>query len=141
MAEAAYLLCMLTSLACAALLARGYAHSRARFLLWCAGCFACLAVNNALLFVDKVVYPDDVLNFAGVSFATWRAVAALAGMALLLFGLICAIPTVIVAGPIFGNWIAKRVPVPVPALLEREPVESIRDELRGLIARKMDLSV
>jgi GntP family gluconate:H+ symporter len=36
----------------------------------------------------------------------------------LLFGLICAIPTVIVAGPVFGNWIAKRVPVPVPALLE-----------------------
>ncbi|GIF20788.1 GntP family gluconate:H+ symporter [Actinoplanes tereljensis] len=35
----------------------------------------------------------------------------------LLFGLICAIPTVIVAGPVFGNWIAKRVPLPVPALL------------------------
>src|SRR4051795_8385682 len=36
----------------------------------------------------------------------------------LLFGLICAIPTVIVAGPVFGNWIAKRVPVAVPAFLE-----------------------
>ncbi|HEX5205844.1 GntP family permease [Paractinoplanes rhizophilus] len=36
----------------------------------------------------------------------------------LLFGLICAIPTVIVAGPVFGNFIAKRVRVPVPALLE-----------------------
>jgi GntP family gluconate:H+ symporter len=36
----------------------------------------------------------------------------------LLFGLICAIPTVIVAGPVFGNFIAKRVPVAVPALLE-----------------------
>src|SRR3954453_9326949 len=35
----------------------------------------------------------------------------------LLFGLICAIPTVIVAGPVFGNWISKRVAVPVPALL------------------------
>src|SRR4051812_3062903 len=35
----------------------------------------------------------------------------------LLFGLICAIPTVIIAGPLFGNWIAKRVPLPVPALL------------------------
>jgi gluconate:H+ symporter, GntP family len=35
----------------------------------------------------------------------------------LLFGLICAIPTVIVAGPVFGNWIAKRVHVPVPALV------------------------
>src|SRR3982751_1432429 len=35
----------------------------------------------------------------------------------LLFGLICAIPTVIIAGPIFGNWIAKRVPLEVPSLL------------------------
>jgi gluconate:H+ symporter, GntP family len=37
----------------------------------------------------------------------------------LLFGLICAIPTVIVAGPVFGNFISKRVSVPVPDLLER----------------------
>jgi GntP family gluconate:H+ symporter len=36
----------------------------------------------------------------------------------LMFGLICAIPTVIVAGPLFGNFIAKRVSVPVPHLLE-----------------------
>ncbi|WP_250037884.1 GntT/GntP/DsdX family permease [Paractinoplanes maris] len=35
----------------------------------------------------------------------------------LLFGLICAIPTVIVAGPVFGNWIAKRVPLATPPLL------------------------
>jgi GntP family gluconate:H+ symporter len=35
----------------------------------------------------------------------------------LLFGLICAIPTVIIAGPVFGNWIAKRVPLAVPRLL------------------------
>jgi gluconate:H+ symporter, GntP family len=34
----------------------------------------------------------------------------------LLFGLICAIPTVIVAGPLFGNFISKRVYVPVPSL-------------------------
>jgi GntP family gluconate:H+ symporter len=35
----------------------------------------------------------------------------------LMLGLVCAIPTVLVAGPIFGNFIAKRVPLPVPALL------------------------
>ncbi|GAA2870984.1 gluconate:H+ symporter, GntP family protein [Actinoplanes cyaneus] len=33
----------------------------------------------------------------------------------LMFGLICAIPTVIVAGPLFGNFIAARVPVAVPS--------------------------
>ncbi|GAA2637712.1 GntP family permease [Paractinoplanes durhamensis] len=37
----------------------------------------------------------------------------------LLFGIICAIPTVIIAGPVFGNFIAKRVPLPVPSLLAR----------------------
>ncbi|MBM2621449.1 gluconate transporter [Actinoplanes sp. LDG1-06] len=35
----------------------------------------------------------------------------------LMFGLICAIPTVIIAGPVFGNWISKRVPLQVPPLL------------------------
>ncbi|MFG1604625.1 GntP family permease [Actinoplanes sp. NPDC049265] len=34
----------------------------------------------------------------------------------LAFGLICAIPTVLIAGPIFGNFISKRVHVTVPAL-------------------------
>ncbi len=34
----------------------------------------------------------------------------------LLLGLICAIPTVIIAGPVFGNWIAKRVPLEAPTL-------------------------
>jgi gluconate:H+ symporter, GntP family len=42
----------------------------------------------------------------------------------LLFGIICAIPTVIIAGPVFGNFISKRVIVPVPALLEREEDEA-----------------
>jgi GntP family gluconate:H+ symporter len=35
----------------------------------------------------------------------------------LIFGLICAIPTVIIAGPLYGNFIAKRVHVETPALL------------------------
>jgi GntP family gluconate:H+ symporter len=35
----------------------------------------------------------------------------------LAFGLVCAIPTVIIAGPMFGNFIAKRVPLAVPAQL------------------------
>lgn len=35
----------------------------------------------------------------------------------LIFGLICAIPTVIVAGPVFGNFISKHVHVATPVLL------------------------
>ncbi|HVT82005.1 MAG TPA: DUF5985 family protein, partial [Phycisphaerae bacterium] len=41
-----YLLCALTSLACAILLARGYLRSRAKILLWSGLCFALLAINN-----------------------------------------------------------------------------------------------
>ena len=88
MAEADYLLCALTSLACAGLLVRGYANSRSRLLLWSAACFGCLTVNNVLLFVDKVIYPNDVLLFAGLSFLIWRALAALVGLCLLVFGLV-----------------------------------------------------
>ena len=82
MAEAVYLLCAVTSLACGILLLRGYARSRARFLLWSSLCFAGLAVNNILLFIDKVLLPEkDYL-------AEWRTGAALVGLALLLYGLI-----------------------------------------------------
>jgi GntP family gluconate:H+ symporter len=42
----------------------------------------------------------------------------------LMFGIICAIPTVIIAGPVFGNFISKRVIVPVPPLLAREEDEA-----------------
>jgi hypothetical protein len=87
MAAIVYILCALTSLACAVMLWRGFAQSRARFLMWSSLCFAGLAVNNVLLFADKVVFPetDGVL---GVSFPIWRSVAALIGLALLIYGLI-----------------------------------------------------
>ena len=34
----------------------------------------------------------------------------------LLFGLICAIPCVILAGPVFGTWISRRLDLPVPVM-------------------------
>jgi hypothetical protein len=87
MAETVYALCALTSLACAAMLLRGYWRSRARLLLWSSLCFVFLFLNNVLLFVDKVVLPerDDLL---GVSFAVWRSSVALIGIGLLLIGLV-----------------------------------------------------
>lgn len=88
MAEAVYILCAVTSILIAVLLFRGYARSRARFLLWCALCFVGLAVNNALLFVDKVVYPDIDLFFVGISISVWRGISALGGLLLLIWGLI-----------------------------------------------------
>ena len=81
MATLVYALCGLTSLACAVLLLRGYASSRARLLLWSGLCFAGLALNNILLVVDKRVVPTMDLSL-------WRSVPALAGLALLLYGLV-----------------------------------------------------
>ena len=84
---AVYILCAVTSLACAVLLFRGYRRSRARFLLWSSLCFIGLAANNVMLFVDRVVFPDQG-QLLGVNFALWRSAPALAGLLLLLYGLI-----------------------------------------------------
>ena len=87
MAEAVYILCAATSIACAIMLLRGYMRSGARFLLWSCLCFAFLAINNALLFADKVLLPNvDV--FGGLTFAVWRGLSAMAGLLMLLYGLI-----------------------------------------------------
>jgi hypothetical protein len=83
-AEAVYILCALTSLSCAVLLGRAYARSRggaARFLLWSCICFAMLAANNMLLFVDKVLLPQ-------VDLTIWRSLASVVGLLLLNYGLI-----------------------------------------------------
>ena len=62
MASAVYILCALTSVACAVMLLRGYFRSRARFLMWSSLCFVGLAINNLLLAIDKVAFPDQVVG-------------------------------------------------------------------------------
>jgi hypothetical protein len=81
MATLVYSLCALTSLACAVLLLRGYRSTRVRLLLWSGLCFAGLAANNVLLLIDKRVMPSLDLSL-------WRTLPALAGLALLLYGLV-----------------------------------------------------
>jgi hypothetical protein len=76
-----YVLCALTSLACAILLLRGYRRSRARLLLWSGLCFACFFLNNVLLVVDVQVFPSHDLSVA-------RSLPLVAGVAFLLYGLI-----------------------------------------------------
>ena len=76
-----YVLCALTSLACAVLLLRGYRRSRQRLLLWSGLCFVGLALNNVLLVIDVRVVPQTDLSFL-------RTLPALAGVALLLYGFI-----------------------------------------------------
>jgi len=81
MAEAVYVLCAVTSVACAVLLTRGYFRKGVRLLLWSGLCFVGLGVNNVLLFVDLVVYPQRDLTLL-------RDVTALVGLSLLVFGLV-----------------------------------------------------
>ena len=82
MAQAVYVLCALTSLACAILLWRGYRRSTVRLLFWSALCFVGLALNNTLLFVDLVVFP------AAIDLSIWRKLPAVLGVSLLLYGLV-----------------------------------------------------
>jgi hypothetical protein len=76
-----YLLAALTCLACTLLLFRGYARSGLRLLLWSALCFVFLTLNNLLLFFDFIVLPELDLR-------PWRLLAALVGLAFLLYGFI-----------------------------------------------------
>lgn len=74
-------LAVLTSVACMVLLLRGYGQSGARLLLWSGLCFVFLSVNNVLLFLDLVVFPN-------IDFRPYRLTAALVGLAFLLYGFI-----------------------------------------------------
>jgi hypothetical protein len=81
MAEAVYILCAATSVACALLLLRGYRATRTRLLFWSSLCFAGLSINNLLLLVDRLVVPD-------VDLYLWRNLVGLVSMMILLFGLV-----------------------------------------------------
>jgi hypothetical protein len=78
---AVYVLCLLTSSVCAGLLLRAYLRSRARLLLWTALSFVCLALNNLFLVADMVVFPQ-------IDLWLYRPLAALAAIAVLLYGFI-----------------------------------------------------
>jgi hypothetical protein len=89
MAAIVYLLCTLTSTVCAMLLLRVYRKSKARsdrsapasLLLWSGLSFCAMAINNALVLADLVLFPSvDLTLFRGGSF--------LLATGLLLYGLI-----------------------------------------------------
>jgi ABC-type glycerol-3-phosphate transport system permease component len=76
-----YLLCVVTSLLCAYLLARAYRRGRTKLLIWSALCFALLAVNNLVLAVDILVLPTIDLTIL-------RLLTALAAIAVLIYGFV-----------------------------------------------------
>ena len=78
---AVYSLCFLTGATCAFLLARSYARTGMRLLLWSALCFGFLAANSFVVIIDLLVYPNGDLTLV-------RNSLSLAGVGVLLFGFI-----------------------------------------------------
>jgi hypothetical protein len=81
MAPVIYGLCAAAASTAALLLFRGFTITKARQLLWSGLCFVGLALNNLTLVVDHLVGP-------AMDLSTVRLYPALAGMFLLLYGLI-----------------------------------------------------
>lgn len=81
MAAAVYVLCALTSVACAALLLQGYARSRIRLLLWSGLGFVGFALGNIMLVIDMMIVPT-------IDLSLWRSLPVLAGLMVLIFGLV-----------------------------------------------------
>lgn len=76
-----YVLCFITSGACAFLLFRNYQRTAMRLLLWGALCFALLAANNLVVIADWLLLPDYDLSVPRL------ALSLMAGL-ILLFGFI-----------------------------------------------------
>lgn len=82
MAKFVYLLCGLTSMACAWMLMKSYLSTRHRLLLWSGLCFTGLCMNNIVLFVDLAVLPTSI------DLSPYRGVISFASMAILIYGLV-----------------------------------------------------
>jgi hypothetical protein len=82
MAAAVYVLCALTSLACAVLLLRAYQDRAVRLLLWSGLAFIGFACGNIMLVLDRVVVGP------GMDLSIWRNLPVLVGLAVLIYGLV-----------------------------------------------------
>ena len=81
-AEAVYVLCGVTSILCAILLFRGWRTTRAPLLFWASLCFIGLTIDNIVVVLDFVVTGPNVDLF------WYRTPSAIAGMLVLVYGLI-----------------------------------------------------
>jgi hypothetical protein len=78
---AVYLLCFLTSAACALLLGRAYRRTTAPVLLWSSICFCLLALNNLAVIMDMILFPQ-------INFTPLRLILALAAVCTLIFAFV-----------------------------------------------------
>jgi hypothetical protein len=81
MSAIVFVLCILTSLACAVLLFRQFFRTQMRLLFWSALCFSALAINNLFVLLDIVLLPDVYL-------LGWRQFFSLTAVCILLYGFI-----------------------------------------------------
>ena len=81
MAALVYVLCALTSVACAAMLFRRYHAARGPLLFWSTWCFVFFALTNVLLFMDLAVFRNIDMSLA-------RSALSFAGFVTMLYGLI-----------------------------------------------------
>lgn len=81
MAAVVYVLCALTSFACAVLLLRAYVQRKVRLLFWSGLSFVGFALGNLFLVIDRMVVP-------GVDLVLFRSLPVLAGLVVLIFGLV-----------------------------------------------------
>ena len=77
-----FLLCIATSMLCTWLLYRGWGRTKTRLLFWSALCFAFLALNNLLVFIDVIILPTQI------DLRPLRLAASLVAVVVLLWGLI-----------------------------------------------------
>jgi hypothetical protein len=76
-----YILCFITCTGCAGLLVRAWLRTRTKLLLWTATSFVFLALNNFLVIVDLLIFPETDLTLL-------RSSAALAAGLTLVVGCI-----------------------------------------------------
>ena len=76
-----YGLCLITSAICAALLIRSWRRTRQPLLMWSAGCFSLLALNNLFVVLDMVL-------LTATDFSLWRTATAFAAVGVLIYGFI-----------------------------------------------------
>lgn len=81
MAAVVYILCALTSFTCAVLLLRAYLQRRVRLLFWSGLSFVGFALGNVFLVIDRMIVP-------AVDLSLFRSLPVLAGLAVLIYGLV-----------------------------------------------------
>ena len=76
-----YTLCASTAFVCTWLLLRAYRSRSNRLLFWCGVFFGIQTLNNLMLILDKLIFPQ-------IDMSVWRHTIALVAIVLLLYGLI-----------------------------------------------------